>query len=170
MPYKEPSPAITLEYQPAWDKLFHYENGHYVPSGPEIHDIAWYTPEAGPFSLWFIDYRIKRNPGYQEPAEEQAKPKARGHKPPRVFYARDRRYVEVNMKQLGRWVGHDLMWDADCELPTKDDCCGCCGAEVFVERLTDEMDYRWDYDENDWYDCRDSGWVEYGILACEYLV
>ncbi|KAK4143643.1 uncharacterized protein C8A04DRAFT_37259 [Dichotomopilus funicola] len=168
----EPERHMALEYNPEWDRMAHNEHRRVFLGGPEAvlyFEIAYNTAQAGPFTLWFIDYRIKRNARYQEPAQEQAKPKAHGGKSPRVFYARDRRFVEVEEKQLGRWTGHDLMWDAGTEVPTKDDCCTCCGAGAYVKRLMNYMETRWGYGESYGHPSRGLGWVQYGILACEYL-
>ncbi|KAK0744359.1 hypothetical protein B0T21DRAFT_357689 [Apiosordaria backusii] len=155
---------MALEYDPAWDKVAH--NTRRGPAWDFIVDIVWNTALAGSFSLWFIDYRIKRSPRYQEPTKEQAK--ALGDKPPRAFYASDRRFVEVKEKQFGQWAGHDRMWDAGYEVPIED-LCFCCGAYEFVQRLRDELDNKWDYDENDWHGSFDFHWIEYGLLAYEYL-
>ncbi|KAK4447749.1 hypothetical protein QBC34DRAFT_302564 [Podospora aff. communis PSN243] len=35
--------------------------------------------------------------------------------PPRAFYAKDRRFVEVKNGQLGDWAEHDRMWDISLE-------------------------------------------------------
>ncbi|KAK0619869.1 hypothetical protein B0T14DRAFT_566674 [Immersiella caudata] len=152
---------------PAWDKSDH----GYPRRGPGwdfIIGVLWSTAKADKaFCLWFIDYRIKRNQRYQEPTEEQAK--GLGEKSPRVFYASDRRFTEVEEKQLGKRAGHERMWDAGYEIPEDDDDCFCCGALGFVELLSHELDNHWDYDENWWLDCVDFSWIKYGILACEYL-
>jgi hypothetical protein len=129
--------------------------------------LLWRNPSR--FGL-VIDYRIKRNPRYQEPEPTEGKEQAKGlrDKPPRVLYGSDRRFVEVEEKQLGRGAGHDRMWDAGYEVPTED-LCSCCGADKFVQRLRDELDDRLDYDESVWesYYGVDFHWIDYGILACE---
>jgi len=51
-----------------------------------------------PFSLWFIDYRIKRNAEY-EPTREDSLDEARH--PPQVFHGTDCCFVEVT-SELGR--------------------------------------------------------------------
>ena len=154
---------MALEYDPAWDKVAHNTRG---PAWDFIVDIVESTALAESFSLWFIDYRIKRSPRYQEPTKEQAK--GLGDKPPRAFYASDRRFVEVKKEQFGQWAGHDRMWDAGYEVPTED-LCFCCGSHESVQRLRDELDNKWDYDENDWHGSRGVNWIEYGLLACEDL-
>ena len=154
---------MALEYDPAWDRLPRNSLG---PAWDFISDIVESTAVAGSFSLWFIDYRIKRSPRYQEPTKKQAK--GLENKPRRAFYASDRRFVEVKEKEFGEWAGHDRMWDAGYEVPIED-ICFCCGAYEFVQRLRDKLDDQWDHDENDWHGSRDLNWIEYGLLACEYL-
>jgi hypothetical protein len=67
------------------------------------------TASDGRFSVWFIDYRIKRNPRHQ--ATPGRKAHEQGKNPPKVFYASDRRFVEVKNGQLGKRPGHKPTWN-----------------------------------------------------------
>ncbi|KAK4164697.1 hypothetical protein QBC43DRAFT_352792, partial [Cladorrhinum sp. PSN259] len=158
-----PKRHMAVEYNPAGDKIRHYPQRARNPC-EFIDNLSWSTAVAEPFTLWFIDYRIKRNPRYQKPSQEQAK--GLGDKPPRVFYASDRRFVEVKERELGCLVGHERMWDGGYEV-SGEDFCFCCGADEFVDQLEFQLDIKWDYDENDWVDGFDYNWIEYGLLACE---
>jgi hypothetical protein len=147
--WDEPDRHIAMEYDPAWDT-----------DRSLIFGIVLKTASADPFYLWFIDYRIKRNPRYQEPTKEQAT----GRKDPTVFYASDRRYVEVEDNQLGAGANHDCMWDAGYEVPIEG------GSKEFVHELkcelVDEYCHPYLYD---WEAPYDLDWVKYRLLACEYL-
>jgi hypothetical protein len=164
---------IALEYNPAWDKVWGYDHAKdTVVRGAVrdfIDDLAFSTGEAGtPFFLWFIDYRIKRNPRYQKLDEERTE--GPRDDPPRTFYAKDRRFVEVKRWQLGDCAEHNRMWDVSLE----DNSYGVdvwipYGPEAFVRVLADELDSHWDYEEKYWREPLDFDWVEYGLLACEDL-
>ncbi|KAH6843399.1 hypothetical protein B0I37DRAFT_393624 [Chaetomium sp. MPI-CAGE-AT-0009] len=146
----------AFEYDPAWDRI-HTNPGYDFSS-------------AHAFCVWFIDYRIKRNPRYPETTKEQAQ--ELGGRPATVFYANDSRFVEVNERLLGRVKGHDRMWDAGYEVPTEEDedLCSCYGSGGFVARLQDYLDGEWDYYKRDWYSGNKAvGWITYGLLACEYV-
>ncbi|KAK3321077.1 hypothetical protein B0T19DRAFT_487485 [Cercophora scortea] len=155
---------MAVEYDPAWDML--------ACGTPErvqnlLVDMAWNAAQTGPFTLWFIDYRIKRSPRYQA-TEEQAK-ELRDY-PPKAFYASDRRFVQVKNEQLGLWAGHDKMWDCGYELNSFDDVPGYYhGALMFIANLEGEMTDRWDYDKNYWIEGLDLNWIDFGLLACGYL-
>lgn len=86
---------MALEHNPAWDKVAYNTRG---PAWDFMVDIVESTALAGSFSLWFIDYRIKRSPRYQEPTKEQAT--GLGDKPQIAFYASDRRFLEVKKSSL----------------------------------------------------------------------
>ncbi|KAK3937295.1 hypothetical protein QBC46DRAFT_416538 [Diplogelasinospora grovesii] len=165
--YADGERHMALDYDPVWDKA-----GHDCWPRRDwefIGDIVENTARAEErFYLWFIDYRIKRNPRYQDqgPAGERAG--GLGHEAPRVFYASDRRFVEVKKQQLGYWSGHDRLWDGGYEVPA-DDLCPCCGADEFVQHLEYEMDGKWDHDKRDWHGLDSYSWNDYGLLACEYL-
>ncbi|KAK3358420.1 hypothetical protein B0T24DRAFT_600127 [Lasiosphaeria ovina] len=109
---------------------------------------------------------MERFRGRKLPEEEQSQ--GPGDKPPRAFYASDRRFVEVKEKQLGYRAGHDRMWDAGYQVPAEHVTCWC-GSQEFVRQLSDALDDIWDYEENEWHGSPDCNWVEYGLLACEYL-
>ena len=152
---------MALEYDPAWDKVPHFTE---APDYDFISSLVLNTAWTKSFTLWFIDYRIKRNPRYQEPTKEQGK--GRGDEPPRTFYASDRRFVEVKEKQFGQWAGHGRMWGYEVEVPMLD-LCSCCGSHGFVNRLGEQLDNEL-YSET--IDLVWSGlnWIGYGLLACEY--
>ncbi|KAH6845756.1 hypothetical protein B0I37DRAFT_312085 [Chaetomium sp. MPI-CAGE-AT-0009] len=164
---------MALEYNPAWDKVWGYDHAKDTVVRGAVRDfidgLAFSTGEAGtPFFLWFIDYRIKRNPRYQKLDEEGTE--GPRDDPPRTFYAKDRRFVEVKRWQLGDCAEHNRMWDVSLEdnsygvdvwIPS--------GPEAFVQVLTDELDSHWDYEEKYWREPLDFDWVEYGLLACEDL-
>ena len=156
-----PSGHIAVEYDPAWDMC----------DTSFIRGIASNTAPLGPFTLWFIDYRIKRSARYQEPTKEQAA----GPGDPTVFYASDRRYVEVNSWQLGVWAGHNQMWDASDELPAEDPYIYSShprsGSGTFVDELEGELvDHCIYYEEMDHLNIWGTlGEITYGLLACEYL-
>lgn len=153
----------ALEYDPAWDE---------VSRGPVcefIADIVWKTSVTGSFSLWLIDYRIKRNSRYREPTAEGQTKDGLGDRPPKIFYASDRRFVELGNQQIGNWAGHSRMWDAGYELSDEDPCFFVNGADGFVQAVRDKLDDRWNYEEHYWYDGMDVDWVAYGLLACEPL-
>ncbi|KAH6650518.1 hypothetical protein F5144DRAFT_637426 [Chaetomium tenue] len=130
---------MALAYDPAWDERI-----------PDLNRMVYDTAEAGSFALWFIDYRIKRNPRYTG-LEGSSK----------IFYASDRRFVEVEVEELGGWAGHDRMWDAGYEVPTKDIYLRSC-SYGFVEQLSDMLD-----DKRGHMEGYDLNWVDYGLLACE---
>ncbi|KAK0646312.1 hypothetical protein B0T16DRAFT_413159 [Cercophora newfieldiana] len=157
---------MALEYDPAWnkaDRIIDVLQGRGPPAWDFIDDLVWGTALPDSFSLWFIDYRITRSPRYQEPQRTTEQERGVGDKPkpPRVFYASDRRFVEVKEEQLGQWAGHDRMWDAGYEAPTED-LCTCCGSHEYVQRLRDELANVRNYEENVWHG-------SIGLLACEYL-
>ncbi|KAK0749331.1 hypothetical protein B0T18DRAFT_460310 [Schizothecium vesticola] len=150
---------IAVEYDSVWDgsdRCF-------------IGGIASNTAPVGAFTLWFIDYRIKRNPRYQEPTKEQPA----GPGDPTVFYASDRRYVEVNSWQLGGWAGHNRMWDAGgehlAEDPNEFSYPYRSGSDKFVNELEGELvDHCIYYEEMDHHNIWGSlGEITYGLLACE---
>lgn len=149
--WDHPERHMALDYDPMWDKpvsLFKYN--------PYCHGG---TALAGsPFTLGFIDYRIKRNPRCQATGLED--------KYQKVFYASDRRYIEVDTDELGGWADHDRMWDTGHKGPAVDGS----GPGEFIERLDSKMDCQWDYDENDWERGKENySWIKYRLLACEYL-
>lgn len=133
---------MALEYDPAWDMEV-----------PGFEDIVYRTAEAGALSLWFIDYRIKRNPRYTGLQNTY----------PKIFYASGRRFVEVEVNQLGGWAGHDRMWDAGYEVPTED-IYSCSDSYGFVKQLNTTLEYQ--REDIEYYYLN---WVDYGLLACEYL-
>lgn len=148
---------MAVEYDPAWDRS----------------DMSWIvdwivsnTAPAGPFTLWFIDHRIKRNPRYQATGL--------GDESQTVFCASDRRYVQVHGRQLAGWAGHRRMWDAGIELPEDVDhfySHSWSGLDKFVHALASELtDYCIYYHESGWEDIWPAfGEIRYGLLACEYL-
>ncbi|KAK0656668.1 hypothetical protein B0T16DRAFT_433563 [Cercophora newfieldiana] len=169
---RESERHMALEYNPAWDKVWGYDHAKdTVVRGAVrdfIDDLAFSTGKAGTrFFLWFIDYRIKRNPRYQMLDEERTEwPR---DDPLRTFNAKDR-FVEVKPWQLGDCAEHNRMWDVSLE----DNSYGVdvwipYGPEAFVRVLTDELDGHWDYEEKYWRKPLDFDWVEYGLLACEDL-
>ncbi|KAK3291174.1 uncharacterized protein B0H64DRAFT_409989 [Chaetomium fimeti] len=161
----------ALEYDPAWDKIRHNGVEHRTPN--IVRDIVESTSMSYTFSIWFIDYRIKRNPRHdQEATEEQADKSGDG--PATVFYANDRRFVEVKKGQLGRTKGHRRMWDAGYEVETKDDeePCSCCGSDGFMMQLQDFMDeLDAQFASEDFYfpGAPDCIYITYRLLACEYV-
>jgi hypothetical protein len=164
---------MALEYNPAWDKVWGYDHAKDTVVRGAVHDfiddLAFSTGEAGtPFFLWFIDYRIKRNPRYQKLDEERTE--GPRDDPPRTFYAKDRRFIEVKRWQLGDCAEHNRMWDVSLE----DNSYGVdvwipYGPEAFVRAPTDELDSHWDYEERYWREPLDFDLVEYRLLACEDL-
>jgi hypothetical protein len=160
---------MALEYDPAWDiedvetHPLRYDRSFWLL----IANIVYNTAMAGPFSLWFIDYRIKRNPRYQEPAETQSK--ALGDDTRRTFYASDRRFVEVKEKDLGDGAArHDRMWDNGYEEPTAD-LRSYSGSPEFVQALDVHLDALLEEVSRGGRVFPGLDRVEYGLLACEYL-
>lgn len=151
-----PERHMALEYNPAWD----------TAAFRLILDIVMATAEAGcPSTLWFIDYRIKRNPRHQATELED--------KYQKVFYASDRRYIEVDTDELGGWADHDRKWDTGREGPAPDDLDNVYGSYpgAFIEQLDSNLDSYWDVSEDDWERGKENyPWVKYKLLACEYLL
>lgn len=153
----DPSGHMAVEYDPAWDRS----------------DMSWIvdwtvsnTAPAGPFTLWFIDHRIKRNPRYQATGL--------GDESQTVFYASERRYVQVHGRQLAGWAGHKRMWDAGTELQEDVNhfySHSWSGLDKFVHALASELtDYCIYYHESGREDIWPAfGEIRYGLLACEYL-
>jgi hypothetical protein len=59
------------------------------------------------------------------------------------------------------------MWDPGCEVVAEEE--AFYGSYGFVQQLREVLGDEWDYNKDDWYDSCDLKWVEYGLLACEYL-
>ncbi|KAH6629911.1 hypothetical protein B0J18DRAFT_364326 [Chaetomium sp. MPI-SDFR-AT-0129] len=148
---------MALEYDPAWDEVAHDSHHREGPAAEFIDDFAMSNGIEDHFTLWLIDYRIKRNPRYREFTTGKIKRPA--VKPPAVFYASDRRYVEVNRWDVERWAGHNSKWNAGSEAP-REHFCHYCGPHGIIERIEDRY--------GDW--SGPLGNVVYGgVLACEYL-
>ncbi|KAK1754245.1 hypothetical protein QBC47DRAFT_303028, partial [Echria macrotheca] len=155
------SSHIALEYNPSWEGVGHKNTPEHAAD--LVLQNAPNVARTDSWTLWFIDYRIKRSPRYLEPAQEQAD----GVRdiPPRVFHASDRKFVEVKEGELGHWVGHDRMWDAGCKGSVGDFASSC--SSRFVQRLREICE---SWYANDRSRLPDFDWVECGLLACEFLL
>jgi hypothetical protein len=161
---------VAFEYDPAWDTV-----NHHLPDFPSygsrlLENMIKSTASEGQFSfVWFIDYRIKRNPRHQAATGENAV--GLDSEQSKVFFASDRRFVEVKEGQLGGEAGHEKLWDTGYETSTEEeDFCYCCGSEAFINLLDDKLELKYD-DEAD--SCTGGGpiydleRISYGLLACE---
>ncbi|KAK1836262.1 hypothetical protein QBC39DRAFT_339229 [Podospora conica] len=164
---------IAVEYNPAWDRGNHLKlSWHYWDFVVDIVNSLCGGNTALD-TLWFIDYRIKRNPRCQESTVGDTWPPREMCPPREIFYASDRRFVEVLKDECGQEDGHDLMWDDGYQVPTEEYpfVCECCGVHGFVNQLTTYWEDKRGEDES-----RDvgGGWymdtrLTFGVLACEYL-
>ncbi len=107
---------IDFEYNPSWG------NAGYAL----VKKIVYGASHAELRHLWFIDYRIKRNPRVRAPSTKQEQELAQGVvlapwqrlNGPRVFNTGRRRFAEVWEGQLGHGPGHYHTWDAGSEVPS----------------------------------------------------
>ncbi|KAM5347838.1 hypothetical protein ACJ41O_007662 [Fusarium nematophilum] len=136
---------IALEYDPEWG--YQVERGgppwNRIPIIEMLAEAAFdgYITDT----MWFIDYSLKR-----KPTDEGKQPLKKG-KEGRVFYAGDRRFVEVRDK--GAW---DYIQEAaDGTL---------FDSPSFIYAIESAMEDRWEWESDD-----DEPRCSLGLLACEYL-
>ncbi|KAK4451560.1 hypothetical protein QBC34DRAFT_423557 [Podospora aff. communis PSN243] len=135
-----------------------------LPCNTTPGGIIFATAGAGRMTLWFIDDRIKRSPGYKKDPRAENTALA----PPREFYASDRRFVEVRASEIGCHASHGRMWDVvGCACPTEDECLDCrCSSFEFVDGLASELEDKAGFNSITGIDI-DIEWIAYGLLACE---